>query len=164
MTSYISTESSVYHMEADPRIRGNILFSDGSSLQPTDGITTTAIVGNPLNLGYIEGVGTHARFRGIAGFVQISAENVMVVDRGNSYLREVNRESLQTSWYAGNGSCRWHQEPFGWYEQSFCYPSSNILDMMSPTQYFVTDIGYYSVRVFEYETNHSPPTLGSVYT
>ena len=35
--------------------------------------------------------------------------------------------------------------------------------MMSPTQYFVTDTGYYSVRVFEYETNHSPPTLDSVY-
>ena len=47
-------------MEADLRISGNILFSDGSSLRTTDGITTTTIVGNPLNLGYIEGVGTHA--------------------------------------------------------------------------------------------------------
>lgn len=89
------------HMEEDRYVPGNLLFSDDSSLKTTDGSTTDTIVGSPLSRAYREGTGTDAQFHWITGFIQHSANKVVVADIGNSCLRRVNRTHNRTQTYLG---------------------------------------------------------------
>ena len=55
-----------------------------------------------LFLGYVEGIGTNARYDGVSGFVQLNAEEVVVADSGNYCLRLLKRSNGQTSTFAGS--------------------------------------------------------------
>lgn len=103
MTYYSNTESDVFHLEADDMIRGNILFSDGSSLKTTDGRTTTTISGTANRNGYDDWGGPQpVRFNLITGFAQQGKKRyVIVVDNGNHCLRLIDRKTQQVSQLAG---------------------------------------------------------------
>ena len=62
MSTYITTESWVHHMEIDKRNDGNILFSDNHALKSTDGNITLTIAGQATKSGYREGIGESVRF------------------------------------------------------------------------------------------------------
>ena len=72
MSTRLTTEELVYHMEADLYSPGNILFSDRSSLKTSGGEKTVTIAGSASGRGYIEGGGDTARFDQIFGFTQLS--------------------------------------------------------------------------------------------
>ena len=62
LTTFLHTENNVYDLERDLYMPGNILFSDGSAMKTTDGSSTSLIAGSAYQLGYVEGVGSQARF------------------------------------------------------------------------------------------------------
>ena len=72
MTTFLQTEHQVYHLERDLYIPGNILFIDGYAMKTTDGSSTSLIAGSVTQRGYVEGVGSQARFYFILSFLQIS--------------------------------------------------------------------------------------------
>ena len=71
MTTFLHTESIVYHLERDLYTPGNILFSDRYAMKTTDGSSTT-------QAGYVEGVGSQAIFRLIPSFLQFSTNQVLM--------------------------------------------------------------------------------------
>ena len=74
MTTFLQTESYVYHLQKDLYIPGNILFSDRYAMKTTDGSSTSLIAGSATQNGYVQGVGSHARFSFIPSFLQLSTK------------------------------------------------------------------------------------------
>lgn len=101
MQTYMETESHVFHMEVDFLNNNVVLFSDGCALKSTQNAISTTLVGSALNCGYDEGRSTVARFKLISGFVQLNNEIVILVDRENYCLRQLDRTNLQTSVFVG---------------------------------------------------------------
>jgi hypothetical protein len=58
-------------------------------------------VADPIDQGYVKGVGKEARFRIIGGFLQLNTSAVMISDLVNNCLRLLNRETLSTSVFVG---------------------------------------------------------------
>ena len=83
VTTFVTTESLVYHLERDKFVRGNIIFADYSALKTTDGTDTYNIAGIATQQGYVEDVGTVARFKFIHSFLQISTNLVLITDNRN---------------------------------------------------------------------------------
>ena len=102
MTTFLQTESYVYHLQKDLYIPGNILFSDQYAIKITDGSSTSLLAGSATQNGYVQGVGSHARFSFIPSFLQLSTNQVIIADQYNHCLRYLNRNSNQTDQYAGN--------------------------------------------------------------
>ena len=151
VNTFLHTKSSVYHIEPDDHIRGNILFSDKCSLKTTDGIVTTTIVGDALKCDYVEGVGTEARFSAILGFLQISKTQVVVADYDFYCLRMIDRNTLRTSPYLG--SC---------YDitSNIKYPRNIISDCRQPTMLFVSD----RYSLYHLNTSTSPPRIHETFS
>lgn len=92
----------VDYMESDRFITGNILFSSGTSLWTTDGLSMWLIVGGRRGTAYAEGVGVDAAFnRCICGFHQLNETHVILADIFNHCYRLLDRTSNKTSPYAG---------------------------------------------------------------
>ena len=72
MTTFLQTERTVVHLQRDLYIPGNILFSDSSAMKTTDRSSTSLIAGSTNQSGYVEGVGSQARFYYILSFLQLS--------------------------------------------------------------------------------------------
>ena len=102
MTTFLHTESFVYHLERDLYIPGNILFSDRYAMKTTDGSSTSLIAGSATQAGYVEGAGSHARFNNISSFLQLSPNQVLIADIRNHCLRSLNRRTNRTNRHAGN--------------------------------------------------------------
>ena len=83
-------------------VSGNILFSDQHAMKTTDGTSTSLIAGSTNQSGYVEGVGSQARFYRIISFLQLSINQVLIADRYNYCLRSLNRITNQTDQYAGS--------------------------------------------------------------
>ena len=50
MTTFLKTNSIVFHMEPDLYIKNNIIFADGPDIKTTDGLNTTDVLNNlPAN-------------------------------------------------------------------------------------------------------------------
>lgn len=128
MSTFITTESSVYHVELDLSNNSRLLFSDLHALKLTDGVTSSVIVGNATQSGYKEGVGGVARFNHLTGFAQINNTFVVAVDKDSRYLRWVNRVTNLTLPLLGGS----HGSPF-------YSPYAVIRDRNSLTHVLVTD-------------------------
>ena len=94
--TFVTTESDVFHLERDDFVLENIIFSDSHALKTTDGDDTYNIAGIATRSGYIEGVGTVARFLYIASFLQLSTNRVLITDWGNHCLRSLDRITNET--------------------------------------------------------------------
>lgn len=145
MTTYINTESDVYHIETDRHIDGNILYSDRHKLQTTNGkVTQTVAGGNPTKyLEYREGVGETARFRRITGFYQVPGRKNVLVDFDNHCLRLVDRTTQQTQTFVGTCTVRGYADGK---HALFNYPWSVIPDIKNGDKLLVTDRHNRAVR------------------
>lgn len=97
---FIDTPESVFHLEEDLYIKGNILFSGYYSIRTTDGRVHSLVAGG-TSRGYNEGIGSAARFYGLYGFIQIRSTHVILADNSNHCIRVLDRESRETSKLAG---------------------------------------------------------------
>ena len=101
MTTFIETDSYVYHMEPDLFIKGNILYTDNCALKTTDGVTSTTIAGHSTTCYHPIAVGLLARFEWPSGFRQISPSEVVITGFYLHCLKLIDRTTLQVSLYAG---------------------------------------------------------------
>ena len=122
-------------MAEDEFVPGNLLFSDRYALKTTGGLTTSIIAGSATSSGYVEGVGSDARFTSIVSFVQLSATHVIEADESNHCLRSINRTTNQTETYAG--SCGHSGDQDG-VAALFNTPVLIIIDVSQPHQLFVS--------------------------
>lgn len=134
METYQTADTFVSHMEKDLK-SDLLLFSDGSSLKVTDGEGVTTLVGSASDIGYREGVGLEARFYYIGGFVQINESTIVVSDYWNDCLRQIDRDTLATSTFAGVCKTAGHKDGL---VSLFDGPWSILLDSNS-TGLFVVD-------------------------
>lgn len=124
MRTLIKTAGLVSHMAIDLRNSSRLLFADSNALKYTDGTSQTILVGSVTDKGYLEGIGSAARFSDITGFVQVNASVMYVVDRGNHCLREVVRGTLNTSRVAGKCQTSGFQDGL---DARFYYPKSAVV-------------------------------------
>ena len=90
------------HIAEDEFVPGNLLFADGNAMKTTDGTTTSLIAGSAISGGYLEDVGSNARFNRIFSFIQLSRSLIVLADYNNYCFRNVDRTTNQTSTYSGN--------------------------------------------------------------
>ena len=145
MTTFVTTESNVNHIEADQYVPGNILFSDGHALKTTDGTTTWLIAGSPSSSGYSTSSGSSARFYYLSGFHQVSATRVFLVDRNNHCMRMLDRTS-NASYVSYAGYCRSSGYADGTSRARFYYPQSAIADKKATGRLLVTDQSNHAIR------------------
>ena len=144
MTTFVTTESHVYHIEPDQYVPGNILFSDAHSLKTTDGTTTSLIAGSSSS-GYSTSSGSSARFRDITGFHQVTSTRVFLVDTGNHCMRMLDRTS-NASYVSLAGRCCSASYADGTSGARFYYPRSAIADEKASGRLLVTDRHHHAIR------------------
>ena len=132
------------HIEEDQFIPGNILFSDGSSLQTTNGKTKQVIVGVSTESGHQHQLGSE-RYSTITGFHQISADEVLIVDNGNNCIRSADRRRIKTG-QSFAGSCGYDFKYRDGSSPTFKQPHSIIPDILNPGTLLVTDINFKAIR------------------
>lgn len=126
-------------MEFDLRDLDRIIFSNRNSIMMLSGREEEILVGPSVNDcidacgGYVEGLGTEARFEFISDFLQVNETLLIVVDRSNFCLRKLDRETRQTSTFAG--ICR--ISGFG----TLIYPTSIIKDVRNSNRLLFADSG-----------------------
>ena len=125
----------MYHIAEDEFVPGNLLFADGHALKTTDGTTTSLIVGSSKSSGYLEDVGSKARFNEILSFLQVSSSLIVLADYGNRCLRNVDRTTNLTSPYSGNYTNRGDRDGV---DALFTGPTSIKLDVKNNTQLLIT--------------------------
>ena len=142
--TFIVAEANVMHIEEDRFIPGNILFSDGSSLQTTNGKTKQVIVGVSTEIGYQNRLGSE-RYSTITGFHQISADEVLIVDSGNNCIRSADRRRIKTEQNFA-GSCGYDSKFSDGSNPTFRQPHSIIPDILNPGTLLVTDTFFQAIR------------------
>ena len=144
MSTFYKTFGYIFHMEVDLYNAGNILFCDELQLKTTNGLSPVSrIAGHFWRFGYVEDVGTSAKFNIITGFVQLSPSKVVVADNSNHCLRIVDRETNRTAPLVGN--CTIHGYEDGT-QALFNYPWSVFKDIKDPTHILVSEHGNQVVR------------------
>jgi len=130
--AYSDTTSTVYGMEKDEYIPGNVVFIDGYSLRTTNGISVSTIAGSPTSSGYSTSSGTSGRFNYLFGFYQKNRIHVIVADYYNSCLRMIDRTNGYNSQFAG--TCRSSGYRNGRVGYAYLYyPYQMLLDKTSRT-------------------------------
>lgn len=135
------------HLEADSYRVGNIIYSQMSAILTTDGSSTSLVAGSGgldmsrESFGYLNGIGGDAKFDRILCFIQLSPEQVILVDYVNGCLRSVDRSTNMTSDYAGN--CIPHSTgPFDYsYDPHNFVPNSILLDVKDPNRLIIAEQG-----------------------
>lgn len=94
METFLHVEGYVLHLEIDLADNDKLLFSEFFTLEITDGVNYSTLVGS--GRGYAEGIGTYAEFNGVSSFCQLNITAIVVVDQLNTCLRLVDRSSLST--------------------------------------------------------------------
>ena len=134
------------HIEEDLFKHGNVLFSDGSSLKTTNGLTTSLIAGKASMQGYNESTGDMARFRLISGFLQsVSTLAVLAVDSGNRCVRLIDRRTNETGPVVGRCIGMDPDEPH--IAVPFISPSKVMYDVQDIKKIFIVD--YKTIYLFE---------------
>ena len=126
----------MFHIAEDEFVPGNLLFADGNALKTTDGTTTSLIAGSSRYAGYLEDVGSNARFSGILSFLQLSSSILVLADHNNYCFRNVDRATNQTSPYSGNCTNRGDRDGV---DALFYNPTSIIQDVKNNTQLLIAD-------------------------
>ena len=159
MSTYLETESYVYHMEPDKFIQSNVLFSDGSVLKTTDGFNTTVIAGNPERMGYQNG--NNALFYLLTSFKQISSTLVVASDLWNNCLRLIDREKQKAYRYAGQ--CEKTGFKDGTEEALFDQPRGIISDWKHNGLIFVMDSKNSAIRYVEVSSTKRPAAVTTLF-
>lgn len=138
-------------MEADLYETGNILFADQHSLKTVNvhDKSVNTIAGSSLEDGYVEGVGTEARFNIIAGFHQLLPTKIIVLDTRNHCIRTLSRTTIQTKLYAGVCTSGGYADGNA---SLFSSPRSIITDVKDLTTLIVTDRGNRALRTINIKT------------
>ena len=140
-----SIDDTVYHIQEDSFVPGNLLIADGCVLKTSDGTVTSTIAGGPhWEPGYAEGVGVQARFNKVLSFVQISSHQVVLVDSTNRCLRSVDRNTNQTAAYAGNCTQQGQQDGL---DALFNEPTSVIINTKNSSQLIIVEPSHASLRI-----------------
>ena len=147
----------MYHIAEDEFVPGNLLFADGHALKTTDGTTTSLIAGSSISAGYLEDVGSNARFRGIFSFIQLSRSLIVLADIGNSCFRNVDRTTNLTSTYSGNCTNRGDRDGV---DALFNSPISIIQDVKNNTQLLIADLCLGSLKKIIVGNKH----VSTIYT
>lgn len=140
-SSFTKTSSYVHHMEIDLYRKGNILYTDFQAVQTSDGFKTQLIAGDIARRGYKEGIGKYALFSTVTGFIQLSANHVVVADSGNHCMRMLDRLTGLTSTFSGK--CKTAGSNDGQYGR-LSMPSCVGRDNRDSSQLLVTN--YQSIR------------------
>ena len=140
-------------MEPDLFIRGNILFADNAVLKTTNGVNTTIVAGNSEKSGYKNG--QNALFYPLNSFTQISQSHVVASDTWNNCLRLINRETGETSRYAGR--CEYSGYKEGTIEAQFNSPKGIIIDLKQNGFLFVADSQNKAIRYVQISTSSIQP-------
>lgn len=159
MTTYMTTESQVYHMEMDQYTQGNIVFSDESALKTTNGDFTKNIVGQSTKEGYREGVGEAARFRRITGFYQTTSRTVVIADFYNHCLRLADRFTGQTQAFSGTCTKSGYADGS---QALFYYPWSVIPDIKNQDK-LIVGLRHVDVKTGIVSTFYKDAALYSIY-
>jgi hypothetical protein len=101
MTTVVTTDSAVFHIEVDLFNSDNLLYSEGSALKKFYEVSSVTLVGSATLKSYMEGNLTWARFNLITGFSQINTTAVVASDHLNHCLRLIHRESWHTDQFVG---------------------------------------------------------------
>lgn len=150
METFSTTESLVYHMELDLYVNNSILFSDGNCLKTTtNGVTSELVVGSATSSGYKEDVGDAARFTRITGFSQINSTHILIADLGNHCIRMLNRETKETSPFAGKCKESGFQDGV---DSRFDNPYTIIRNPENLNQFVITDSNNNAIRVLDLNT------------
>lgn len=143
MTTFVKTDSNVFHMEVDRYITGNILFSDDFSLKTTDGQTVTTITHLSALISYQTNSDTSSVLNNVRGFTQISPTEIVLADYGNHCLRLFNRVTHELSVYAG--ICGESRSPLSRSRKGFNRPHSVMVDIRHPEMLLVSGEGDRSI-------------------
>eukprot|EP01052_Picozoa_sp_SAG31_P009049 SAG31_NODE_468_length_15250_cov_5.304138_3_plen_290_part_00 len=95
---------------------GSVIFTDGHAIRRLEGGTSEGTVqtvaGHVLEAGFVDGVGSDARFSTPSGLSQLSNGDILVADRGNERLRVLRCKSWDVVTVAGTGQ-RGHADGVG---------------------------------------------------
>ena len=134
--TFVTTASNVYHLERDDFVPDNIFFSDSSALKTTDGTDTYNIAGKATQRGYVEGVGTVARFDIIASFLQLSTDRVLITDYSNHCVRSLDRITNETMTFVGNCTNSGNKDGT---DALLILPLKLIVDIKNPTRLLLAE-------------------------
>jgi hypothetical protein len=90
---------------------GAVIFADGESIRLLASGEVTTLAGQPTTAGCSDGVGSAALFRGPTGLLERSPGVVLIADRGNNRICELNMNSLAVTTIAGTGEAGWLDGP-----------------------------------------------------
>ena len=133
VTTFVITKTWVDRLERDNIISNNIIFSDYHALKTTDGNDTYNIAGIATQSGYVEGVGTVARFNFITSFLQLSTNRILITDYNNLCVRSLDRITNETMTFVGNCTNSGNKDGT---DALLSRPQKIIVDIKNPFTYF----------------------------
>ena len=159
---FIERPPSISHIVPDLRNPSFFLFSHGSALKTmvkcVGAVCSKEIAGSYREDGYVEGVGTDARFNQIPNFLQLNKDEIVIVDGENHCLRHIARPSMMTSHYAGD--CQTHGfadgEPL---QAKFFSPDDILLDERTNKSLIITDDGNNALRSIDIASRNTTTIL-----
>lgn len=127
---------------------GNLYVADMGNhairkITPAGFVTT--IAGTPAMDGYVDQVGSSARFASPAGVAVDAAGNIYVADQGNQVIRRISQPDATVSTYAGtqyNGTCQFSDGAGS--NARFCFPIDVAVDATGVL--YVADTGNSVIR------------------
>ena len=141
----------MFHLAEDEFVPGNLLFADWNALKTTDGTTTSLIAGSATSGGYLEDVGSSARFQNIRSFIQLSRSLIVLADTSNYCFRNVDRTTNLSSTYSGNCTNRGDRDGV---DALFYNPTSIKLDVKNNTQLLIIDFNLGSLKKIILASKH----------
>ena len=136
-------------MEPDLHKNGFIIYDDFHSVKTSNGVTSQTIAGNSSVSGYLEGVGSHARFHDVRGFTQLSDTHIVVADYSNECLRIIDSSLGTTSAFSGQCQLAGYEDGF---PGQFNHPSFVAIDKMDVKQLLVVDQNNKALRAVKIDT------------
>ena len=136
-------------MEPDLYKNGFIIYDDFHSVKTSNGVTAQTIAGNSSVSGYLEGVGSHARFHDVRGFTQLSDTHIVVADYSNECLRIIDRSLGTTSAFSGQCQLAGYEDGF---PGKLNHPSFVAIDKMDVKQLLVVDQNNNALRAVKIDT------------
>lgn len=101
---FLNTQATVQHLESDMYIKGNILFCEYQAILTTNGHYQQVVVGQHFRwpiYPYAEGIGVNATFSKVSHFVQKNETMVIIADKDNGCIRQLDRLTNNTVCLAG---------------------------------------------------------------
>ena len=141
----------MHQIAEDEFVPGNLLFADRHALKTSDGTTTSLIAGSAISAGYLEDVGSNARFDVILSFLQLSRSLIVLADHFNHCFRSVDRTTNLTSPYSGSCTNRGDRDGV---DALFNSPWSIKQDVKNNTQLLITDFYLGSLKKINVASKH----------